>query len=85
MPNSQKFAQPETQAPRRWTPYRKLALIDQITWGKLTKAKAIALHGLSKEELDAWLEHYDRYGLSGLKATRRFKVTASTSARQYIQ
>ena len=85
MTKSQKFATPTPNSggntrrftfvePQRWTPARKLAVIDAITWRKITKAKAIERHSLAVEELNSWLDHYDRFGLSGLKATKRFRV-----------
>lgn len=38
----------------RWTPRRKLDLLDAIDAGKLSSEEAQTLHALSPEELDGW-------------------------------
>ena len=38
----------------RWTPYRKLHVIEGIAAGYVTEAEAMAPHGISEEELGTW-------------------------------
>ena len=39
---------------RRWTPYRKLHVVEGIAAGHITEAEAMAAHGISAEELGTW-------------------------------
>ena len=54
----------------RWTPKRKAEIVEAIQNGRLTLAKAMDRHGLSEEELAAWMRDYLTHGLDGLRVTR---------------
>jgi hypothetical protein len=62
----------------RWITKRKAAVIAQIVTGRLTIEEACQRYNLSLDELSCWQRAFDRYGLSGLQATkeqkRRLKV-----------
>ena len=54
----------------RWTPSRKLAIIDQINKGELTVTEATEKYLISAEELDGWVNQSKRHGQRGLRSTR---------------
>ena len=39
----------------RWTPHRKLHLLEGIAAGHITRAEAMAAHGISAEEIGTWM------------------------------
>jgi transposase-like protein len=68
----------------RWTTMRKAAIIEAIQNGHLTPVEAKNQHGVSDEELAAWMRDYLANGRAGLRVTklhqyqpRRSKLTAS--------
>jgi hypothetical protein len=50
----------------RWTPQRKLAVLDAIRTGLLTPELAQACYGIQAHEIEAWSERYRAYGIRGL-------------------
>jgi len=59
----------------RWVASRKAAVVRAVDAGLITAEEAIALYGLSREELDAWRSAVARHGEPALKATalQRFR------------
>jgi len=55
---------------RRWTMYRKAAVLEALRSGALTVAEAAERYGLSVEELRSWERDFERYGVHGLRTTR---------------
>lgn len=53
----------------RWTPRRKSVLLHAIESGHMTKDEALAVHGLSSDELADWEDGLLKDGLRGLMAT----------------
>lgn len=63
---------PKTDIPPpsgRWTPARKMAVLNLISSGQITQATARERYGVTGDELDAWQRRYQRYGERGLKQT----------------
>jgi|HubBroStandDraft_6_1064221.scaffolds.fasta_scaffold101322_1 hypothetical protein len=57
----------------RWTHRRKAAVVIAIRAGKITSSEAREHYRLSLEELVAWEEAFDQYGIDGLNMkTRRW-------------
>ncbi|MBV8121462.1 MAG: DUF1153 domain-containing protein [Alphaproteobacteria bacterium] len=54
----------------RWTPKRKEEITEAIQSGRLTAAEAIERHGLSEEELAAWMRDFLAHGRAGLRVTK---------------
>jgi len=54
----------------RWTPKRKAEVTEAIQNGRLTPAEAIERHGLSEEELAAWMRDFLAHGRAGLSITK---------------
>ena len=54
----------------RWTPKRKAEIIEEIQNGRLTAEEAKERHGLSDEELAAWMRDYLAHGRAGLRVTQ---------------
>lgn len=50
----------------RWTPGRKLELVDALERGELTFADACARHDLSAEELAGWIKGARKHGQAGV-------------------
>jgi len=50
----------------RWTHSRKAAVVIAVRAGTLTRTEARKRYRLSREELAAWEEAFDRYGTDGL-------------------
>lgn len=57
----------------RWITKRKAAVIAQIVTGRLTIEEACQRYNISLDELSSWQRAFDRYGLSGLQATKEQK------------
>jgi arsenate reductase-like glutaredoxin family protein len=55
----------------RWTPHRKMAVVDDILAAKITPPEACAKHGLSREELAEWMAAYGRGGTKALRAANQ--------------
>jgi len=54
---------------RRWVASRKAAVVRGVDAGLITQDEALALYGLSEEELGSWRDAVARHGESALKAT----------------
>jgi transposase-like protein len=54
----------------RWTTMRKAEIIEAIQSGSLTPTEAMCQHGLSEEELAAWMRDYLSHGRAGLRVTK---------------
>jgi hypothetical protein len=54
----------------RWTSKRKEEIIVAIKGGLITAVEAQRQHGLSDEELAAWIRDYLAYGRGGLRVTK---------------
>lgn len=50
----------------RWTPQRKLAVLQAIEGGRITLDEAFELYGLAAEEIELMAERHRRFGLVGL-------------------
>ena len=59
---------PET---RRWVASRKLAVVQAVFSGLITRDEALRRYALSSEEFDQWCRAVARGGKSGLKVTAR--------------
>jgi hypothetical protein len=57
-------------APARWTAPRKAQVVEWINSGRLTFSEALHRYDLSSEELQAWLDRYERHGQRGLRTTK---------------
>ena len=57
-------------APMRWTYRRKAELVDGLRAGTLTAAELQRRHGVSAEELTAWIRAYDADGPRGLRVAK---------------
>jgi len=57
----------------RWTHRRKAAVVIGVRAGTITRSEVNERYKLSHEELTAWEEAFDRYGIDGLiLKTRRW-------------
>ena len=54
----------------RWVASRKLAVVNGITFGLISRSEAIRTYGLSDEELDSWIRAARKRGKNGLKVTK---------------
>jgi transposase-like protein len=54
----------------RWTFRRKAELVEALRAGTLTATELELRHGVSAEELLAWIRAYDANGLRGLRVTK---------------
>ncbi len=54
----------------RWTTMRKAEIIEAIQSGRLTPVEAMDRHGLSEEELAAWMRDYLAHGRAGPRVTK---------------
>jgi hypothetical protein len=65
----------------RWTWKRKHQVLRELQAGEATASQICANYSLSAEELQMWIECYERYGASGLKekatSTRRSNFPAT--------
>jgi len=57
-------------ATRRWVASRKLAVVQGIHTGLITRSEAIGRWSLLEDELDEWVSAVDSYGEAALKATQ---------------
>jgi CheY-like chemotaxis protein len=55
----------------RWVARRKAQVVDAVRAGQLSIEEACRLYRLTVEELAGWQRSFLRYGLSGLKVSRR--------------
>jgi CheY-like chemotaxis protein len=55
----------------RWVARRKAQVVDAVRAGRLSIEEACRLYRLTVEELAGWQRGFLRYGLSGLKVSRR--------------
>lgn len=63
-------------ATQRWTAARKEIVVTRILKGKVDREAAMAAHGLTAEELDSWIERFQRFGQEGLQARRLQELRA---------
>ena len=54
---------------RRWVASRKALVVQAVRHGLMRRDEALALYGLSEEELDGWINAAARHGEQALKAT----------------
>ena len=54
----------------RWTPRRKLALIQAVRGGWVPIEEVVRVYNLSVDEFLSWERDVDRYGVLGLRSTR---------------
>jgi hypothetical protein len=60
----------------RWTHRRKAAVVIGVRAGTITRSEVNERYKLSHEELTAWEEAFDRYGIDGLiLKTRRWLLS----------
>ncbi len=59
----------------RWVANRKLAVVNAVTYGLITRDEAMRRYGLSEEELDSWCHAAAVHGKRALKVTtlQRFR------------
>lgn len=73
----------------RWSAYRKAELVMAVKGGLLSLEDACERYDLSLEEYRAWENSFQRYGVSGLKATRtqdnRNSESAATRVSSRVQ
>jgi hypothetical protein len=50
----------------RWTPWRKRSIVLALRDGTIAALEAYERYDLSREELAAWIEGFERHGLAGL-------------------
>ena len=53
----------------RWVASRKLAVVQGVAFGLISRAEAMRIYGLSDEELDGWVRNARERGRNGLKVT----------------
>lgn len=56
--------------PSRWTAQRKASLVIEVRMGELAVEDACAHYGVTLQELAAWSDAFESYGLEGLKVTK---------------
>lgn len=59
----------------RWVANRKLAVVNAVVHGLITREEALRRYGLSDEELDGWMTAAKMHGKRALKVTslQRFR------------
>jgi hypothetical protein len=55
----------------RWTPIKKIMVIEAIRAGLITKEAALQRYGIGADEFGMWLTRYQGHGREGLKSTVR--------------
>lgn len=60
----------------RWTPLRKVELLNDIAGGEITRQGAFERHGVTEDELDSWERRWAAYGVLGLKTTLTQRLRA---------
>lgn len=64
--------EPAPTAPgKRWTPLRKVELLQDIATGEITRQGAIDRHGVTEAELDRWERQWRDHGTRGLCVTKK--------------
>jgi hypothetical protein len=62
---------PELPAPPfRWTPLRKLALVQAVRRAPARRRELIAAYAAAEDEVAGWERRWDIHGLVGLKVTQ---------------
>jgi hypothetical protein len=70
----------------RWTHRRKAAVVVGLRAGTITTSEASERYKLSHEELTAWEEAFDRYGVDGLNSkTRRWILSRERKGEPPLQ
>lgn len=54
----------------RWTSRRKMEVIELVGDGHMTRAEALAAHGISEEEFASWERLFHQAGRKALRSTR---------------
>lgn len=54
----------------RWTPRRKVALLNDLATGRTTQEAVLRLYNVSPDEIAEWIRAYHHDGLPGLRTTR---------------
>ena len=60
----------ECSTEMRWTAKRKAQIVVAVRAGRVTAEDMERQHGISAEELAAWVRDYDAHGLAGLLTTK---------------
>ena len=55
----------------RWTAWRKRDVVIALLGGGITEDEAIERYRLSREELNDWIEGFERHGIAGLHVKRK--------------
>jgi len=58
---------------RRWTPLRKLKLVDAIASGEISPEDAMRIYSISSEELEGWQQQIEDGGTSRLRISIKEK------------
>jgi hypothetical protein len=69
----------EKDLPKPWGARSKAAVVIAVRSGKLRRVEAYTRYMLSDEELSRWEEAFERDGIAGLQATRRWTETDENS------
>lgn len=54
---------------RRWGIKKKVAVIEAVKSGFISKSEVLLRYGLSEEEYNSWLAMFDKFGELGLRVT----------------
>jgi len=70
----------------RWTAWRKRDVVIALLSGGITEDDAIERYRLSREELNDWIEGFERHGIAGLhmKRKRWASAIAARAARARV-
>ena len=71
LPDGSVFSRADLPPPDtvRWVASRKLAVVQGIAFGLMSRDEAMRTYGLSDEELDGWMRTARERGKDGLKVT----------------
>ncbi|MGI3210493.1 DUF1153 domain-containing protein [Roseovarius tibetensis] len=53
----------------RWVASRKLAVVQGVAYGLMSRSEALNIYGLSEEEFETWVRGVKKHGLDALKVT----------------
>lgn len=63
---------------QRWTPRRKVAVIEAVQWGVISLEKVFVQYSISAEEFAKWKSDYRFAGQNGLRVTvKKNRLTAA--------
>jgi Protein of unknown function (DUF1153) len=66
---------------KRWLARRKAAVVSAVCCGRITLEEACRLYQRSEEKFLSWQRAFERYGVSGLRATSLKRYREGGSAR----